>query len=132
MRIRFAGYRGIRFMRGEKDESIGALRTMIRDDEHLNNNQVERISGVKAGTIKNWFDGDTKKPQNATMMAVSSALGYLRRDHRNADGTVSPGFVKDLKSINYAEEMVKQADWLLKHGHTKKKGAKKKKKPARE
>src|SRR5262245_32979603 len=120
MRVRFGGYRSIRFMRGEKDESIGALRTMIRSDEHLNNNQVSQISGVSATTIANWFDGATQRPQNATMMAVSSALGYLRRDYRNKDGTVSPGYVKDLEKIDYEEEMVKQADWLLKQGRKKK------------
>ena len=125
MRVRFNGYRGIRFMRGEKDEIIGALKTMIRGDEHLNNNQVSQISGVSATTVANWFDGDTRKPQNATVMALTSTLGYLRRDYRNKDGTVSPGFVKDLKDIDYEQEMVKQADWLLKQGKPKRKRARK-------
>jgi len=125
MRVRFNGYRGIRFMRGEKDEIIGALKTMIRGDEHLNNSQVSQISGVSATTVANWFDGDTRKPQNATVMALTSTLGYLRRDYRNKDGTVSPGFVKDLKDIDYEQEMVKQADWLLKQGKPKRKRARK-------
>jgi transcriptional regulator with XRE-family HTH domain len=127
MKVRFSGYRGIRFMRGEKDEIIGALKTMIRTDEHLNNNQVADISGVAPSTIANWFDGDTKKPQNATVMALTSTLGYLRRDYRNRDGTVSPGFVKDQPDIDYEAEKKKQADWLLKQGRPKKKRTKKKK-----
>ena len=127
MKVRFHGYRGIRFMRGEKDEIIDALRTMIRSDEHLNNNQVAEITGVSSTTIHNWLDGDTRKPQNATAMAVSSALGYLRRDYRNKDGTVSPGFEKDLKSIDYEIEKQKQIDWWEKQGRPKRKRRRKKK-----
>lgn len=46
------------------------------------NIQVEEISGVSAQTLGKWhkgaagIDGGTRRPQHATIMAVTRALGY--------------------------------------------------------
>src|SRR5262245_15964184 len=106
-------YRNYRFT--NKDQICDALRTMIRSDEHLNNNQVHEISGVAAGTINGWLDGPTMRPQNASTTQVSAALGYVRRDKLERDGTVTIGFVK-ARELDYRDEIEKQADWYLKHG----------------
>ena len=115
-------YRTYRWI--DKDPIIDAVRTVVQD-EHLKSHAVHQISGVASATLDNWFDGSTRKPQNSTVTAVTSALGYVRRDEFNADGTVAVGFVKGRK-LNYRDEIVKQADWMIKQGKPKKKKRKKK------
>jgi len=120
---KFTFYRSYRFT--QKDQVCDALKTMIRDDEHLNNNQVRAISGVAAQTIHGWLDGPTQRPQNATITAVASSLGYVRRDYFDKrTGRYTVAFQKDLPNIDYREEIKKQADWLLKHGNKKKRNGK--------
>ena len=74
--------------------------------EHLKAGAVHEISGVSASTIHNWFDGDTRRPNNATVMAVASSLGYGRRDEITKDGRVVPGFAK-LRDLDYQKEIEK-------------------------
>jgi len=111
-------YRTYRWI--DKDPIIDAVKTVVKTDEHLKNHHVHQISGVATATLDNWFEGNTRRPQNSTLTAVTSALGYVRRDTLNRDGTVSVGFVK-ARDYDYAKEIEKQADWLLKQGKPKKK-----------
>ena len=118
-------YRNYRFI--DKDLICDALRTVIRSEEHLKNNHVHQISGVASATIDGWLDGPTRRPQNATVSQVTAALGYVRRDSLNKDGTVNVGFIK-AKDYDYNTEIEKQAEFFLKtHGAPKKKKPKKKK-----
>lgn len=117
-------YRNYRFI--DKDPICDALRTVIRSQEHLKNHHVHQITGVAAQTIDGWLDGATRRPQNATVCQVTSALGYVRRDELRADGTVVIGFVKD-KDYDYEKEIEKQTQFFLKHHPN----AKKKKSKAR-
>lgn len=121
---RFVVYRSYRFI--DKDPIIDAVRTVC-EDEHLNNNRVHEISGVASGTLNNWFGGVTRKPQNSTVTAVTAALGYVRRDVLNKDGTVSVAFAK-ARELDWESEIEKQADWLLKHGKKVKTKKRRKKK----
>lgn len=104
-------YRNYRFI--DKDLIIDAMRTVIKGDEHLKNSMVHQISGVATATLDNWFDGTTRKPQNATVSQVMGSLGYARRDSIDRSGRVIPGFVK-LRDLDYREEIEKQADFFLK------------------
>ena len=106
--------------RFDKDPVIAELRRVIRREEHLKNDDVRAISGVSASTVANWLDGDTRCPQNATITAVTSALGYGRRDYLNKDGTVDIQFEK-LETRDYIREREKQATFILRHGTTKQK-----------
>ena len=116
-------YRTYRFI--DKDPIIDAVRTVVQT-EHLKNSAVHQISGVAAATLDNWFNGSTRKPQNSTVCAVTTSLGYARSDEILPDGTLAIGY-KRKRKYNYGEEMVKQADFLLKQGIApKKKKAKKK------
>ncbi len=110
----------------DKDPIIDAVRTVVKSEEKLKNNMVHEISGVSTTTLDNWFDGSTRRPQNSTITAVTSALGYIRQDTFNRDGTVSIGFVKG-RALDYQKEIEKQADWLLKQGVKPKKKRRKKK-----
>jgi len=116
-------YRTYRWI--DKDPIIDAVRTVVKSEEKLKNSMVHQISGVATATLDNWFDGSTRKPQNSTVTAVTSALGYLRQDSFNRDGTVSIGFVKG-RALDYNKEIEKQADWLLKQGVKPKKKRRKK------
>lgn len=121
---RFLVYRNYNFI--DKDPICDAMRTIIRSDEHLNNNQVHQITGVASQTIDGWLDGATRRPQNATISQVTAALGYVRRDTLDKNGAVQVRFVK-VRELDFADEIEKQADWYLKHGG-KKKPAKRRKK----
>lgn len=68
-------YRTYRFM--DKDPVIDKMRTLIQDQGLMKKLElVHQLSGVSTSTLVNWFDGDTKSPQNRTIMAVVSSLGY--------------------------------------------------------
>lgn len=111
----------------DKDPILNAVADVVKRQEHLKNSQVHAICGVATATLDNWFSGGTRRPQNSTVTAVTSALGYVRRDELRADGTVVPGFVKANSRIDYEQEMEKQANWILKHAQPKKKRLRKKK-----
>lgn len=111
----------------DKDPIIDAVRTVVKSDEKLKNNMVHEISGVSTTTLDNWFDGSTRKPQNSTVTAVTSALGYVRRNSFKRDGSIAISFVKQ-RSLDYEKEIEKQADFMLKHGAKPKKARRGKKK----
>lgn len=114
-------YRTYRFI--DKDPVIDAIRTVVQK-EHLKNSAVHSISGVATATLNNWFDGATRKPQNSTISAVTSALGYVRRDDIDERGNLVIGYRK-ARDLNYKDEIEKQADWLIKHAVKKPKKRKK-------
>jgi transcriptional regulator with XRE-family HTH domain len=66
-------YRHYRFL--DKDPVIDRLRTMMHD-EGLNEHKSAMISGLAPGTLMNWFRGETRRPQFASIKAFSGALGY--------------------------------------------------------
>jgi hypothetical protein len=117
-------YRNYRWI--DKDPIIDAIRTVVRSDEHLKNSMVHAISGVATATLDNWFDGTTKRPQNATITQVTGALGYVRHDELRADGTVVVGFRK-ARGLDWREEIEKQTKFFLKHHPDAKKKKQKKK-----
>lgn len=59
----------------DKDPVIDKMRTMVKR-EGLRYGEISALSGVSASTMTNWFDGKTRRPQYATVMAVIRALGY--------------------------------------------------------
>jgi transcriptional regulator with XRE-family HTH domain len=61
----------------DKDPAIDRIRTIVQDEGLFTNlSAVSDISSVSASTLNNWFHGETKRPQNATIQAVLSSLGY--------------------------------------------------------
>jgi len=59
----------------DKDPIIDQIRTVIKD-EGARYADIHEQSGVAVSTLFNWFNGDTKRPQYATVMAVVRGLGY--------------------------------------------------------
>jgi transcriptional regulator with XRE-family HTH domain len=69
-------YRSYNFV--DKDPVIDRIRTIVKN-EGLSYGEIHVISGVSSTTLHNWFEGETKRPQYATIAAVSSALGYAQK-----------------------------------------------------
>lgn len=70
-----------------KDPIIDKLRTVIKD-ENENHDNISAKSGVSVQTLNNWFYGAVKRPQFATVMAVTRAMGYdleLRKQEKGND-----------------------------------------------
>ena len=59
----------------DKDPMIEEVRTVI-DKTRSTHAQIERDSGVTSQTLRNWFDGPTRRPQAATVRAVLRSMGY--------------------------------------------------------
>jgi transcriptional regulator with XRE-family HTH domain len=59
----------------DKDPMIDQVRTIVQDS-HMTYKAIGEASGVTTHTIRNWLNGDTKKPQAATFNAVLRACGY--------------------------------------------------------
>lgn len=87
-------YRSYNFV--TKDPVIDAVRTLVQR-EGISNADLSKISSVSTTTLHNWFDGETRRPQFATVAAVTSALGY------------KPKFVK-AKKVDFAREVVKATE----------------------
>jgi hypothetical protein len=67
-----------------KDPAIDELRTLVEDSfghrvAAKDLTQIEQDGGPKAGTMKGWFFGKTRRPQSATLEAAGRALGYKRQ-----------------------------------------------------
>lgn len=96
-------YRSYNFV--DKDPVIDRIRTLVQD-EGLSNDQVHIISGVSASTLTSWFEGETRRPQYATIAAVTTALGYKQE------------FVK-AKNVDFKSEIAKAAREIAQHAKEK-------------
>lgn len=59
----------------DKDPVIDVMRNCL-SDQHVAYARLAHLSGVSESTLRNWFDGKTRKPQFCTVAAVMGALGY--------------------------------------------------------
>src|SRR3954462_7557509 len=89
-------YRSYNFI--NKDPAIDKIRTMVQD-EGVDETQLHVLSGVSTTTFANWFRGDTKRPQHATLAATAGALGY-------------EWDLKKTKMVDVATELPKAQRWL--------------------
>jgi len=58
-----------------KDPIIDKMRTAMQDRD-ADYDTVVAASGVSRTTLRNWFEGDTCRPQYATVAAVLGGMGY--------------------------------------------------------
>lgn len=72
-RTKFMGYATYNFV--EKDPIIDQLRTILAD-EKMSYRDVHEKTNVSIGTLRGWFDGATRRPQHATIMAVARSAGW--------------------------------------------------------
>jgi hypothetical protein len=103
----FRMYRTYRYV--EKNPVIDKVRTIVQDEGLFKKLAiVHEISGVATTTLHNWFHGDTRNPQHATIAAVITSMGYEEQ------------FIKT-KEIDVEKERKLAADWLAKHSAAQKK-----------
>jgi transcriptional regulator with XRE-family HTH domain len=72
-------YRSYSFV--DKDPVIDKLRTIVQREGFIGGGgfrKLSRLSGVSQASIYNWFNGATRRPQNASIEAVARAMGYRR------------------------------------------------------
>lgn len=65
----------------DKDPAIDRLRTVFQEKKATYDG-VAHDAGLSPGTLRNWFEGGTRRPQFATLNAAARAMGYefaLRR-----------------------------------------------------
>lgn len=62
----------------QKDPVIDELRTIIKD-EGATYKQISDGTNVSTHCLYGWFHGATRRPQNATIEAVSRYFGYERK-----------------------------------------------------
>ncbi len=68
----------------DKDPAIDEFRTVAQDYFGKRNlayddyKVVEEQGGPTWGCVKAWFEGKTRRPQNATLEAAGRAIGYER------------------------------------------------------
>ena len=59
----------------DKDPIIDEMRSVL-EAEQMSYAQVETLTNVSVATMYNWFNGKTRRPQNATVKAFLRGLGY--------------------------------------------------------
>lgn len=59
----------------DRDPIIDEIRTVYQDSG-ANYKWVSEHSGVATATLSNWFNGQTRRPQAATINAVLRTLGF--------------------------------------------------------
>lgn len=71
----------------DKDPVIDVIRTEAQRYGNLSHKQLVELSlesGVSVGTLHNWFEGETRRPQSLSTRFVLQALGvdiqYVRQD----------------------------------------------------
>jgi len=63
----------------DKDPVIDELRTIVQDEGLYKRLRiVAELSNLSPSTLSALFHGATRKPQNATVMAIATCLGYER------------------------------------------------------
>ena len=68
-------YKAYVFKQGTKDPVIDKIHTML-EDAGVSYYKASEMSGVSASCISAWIEGETMRPQYATIAAVAGALGY--------------------------------------------------------
>ncbi len=73
-------YRTLRTYRfTDKDPVCDELKTVVQDMGLFKNlAHVADLANLHKSTVSNLFHGKTRKPQNATCMAILTSLGYKR------------------------------------------------------
>ena len=116
-------YRTYRFI--EKDPIIDRMRTMVQDEGLMEKlGAMHEISGVSETTLRNWFFGDTRRPQHSTIAAIATSLGYREefvRDHKidiEAERKAGADWIeKQDKARERAEAKAEKAKPKKKNGH---------------
>ena len=96
-------YRSYRFM--NKDHIIDRMKTLIAD-EGLKSYDAALIADMSPATLKNWFEGDTRRPQFSSIAALTTSLGY-EMDFKKSKNKVIDADEEKRKTKEWREEQAK-------------------------
>ena len=68
-------YSTYRFRATEKDPVIDQIRSLM-DDTDTSISELSTATNLSQTTIRNWIDGDTRKPQHASITAAVRGMGF--------------------------------------------------------
>jgi hypothetical protein len=101
-------YRTYRMTVDHKDPVIFEIKTLIQDEGLMSKlDIVHELSGVATSTLEAWFHGGTMCPQNRTICAVTSALGYKRAWEKTKDIDIQKE-LKIAKAWNSRQEKARE------------------------
>jgi hypothetical protein len=60
------------------DPAIADIKEFVGTTDHKSLAHIEKDGGPAQSTLRNWFKGKTKRPQNCTIEAAGRALGMKR------------------------------------------------------
>ena len=92
-------YRSYNFV--DKDPVIDELRTVIQREGFMKKgglSKLSTLSGVSYSCYENWFFGETKRPQNASIEATARAMGYRRNGFEKFKEINFEAAIKRIKS----------------------------------
>ncbi len=69
----FLRYKAYSFI--DKDPIIDVLRT-IKRESLMKDSEIHSEGGPAIATLRNWFNGKTRRPQFATVAAAAVAMGH--------------------------------------------------------
>ena len=91
----------------DKDPVIDQMRTVLQDEGLFTRLRIAAdIASLSRATLDNWFHGETRRPQFASIMSLMTSLGYENK------------WMKD-RAIDVYIELKKARDWLIKEGKKK-------------
>lgn len=93
------------YMFKDKDPVIDKLRTIF-DESGMTYGQLARDSGCSEATPRNWFGGETRRPQHASVMAVARAMGWDYRLVKGAPEKTTTWKTRLKSSVHKGEERV--------------------------
>jgi hypothetical protein len=117
MMARVKVIRTYRFL--DKDPVCDELRTLVQDAGLYSKDKlgvVAILATLSKATLHNLFFGGTRNPQNRTVMAIATSLGYERRFQRTSN------------RWDYEEELAKAREFIKQQAKLRAKHAPKKKK----
>lgn len=87
----------------EKDPVCGEIMDMVdssglRGKQHIG--KIALLATKAHGTIEGILYGDTRRPQNATVMSIATALGFKRT------------WVRDVDNWNLEDELAAARKWI--------------------
>ncbi len=95
----------------DKDPVVDKMRGPVRSSG-LSYGQISEKSGVSASTIYNWFEGNTKRPQYATVIAVMRVLGYKEmfvKKGAKVEARTTKSEAREAAARKSAKDMVRRA-----------------------
>jgi hypothetical protein len=97
----------------DKDPVIDKMRTLMAE-EGVSEYHAALMAGLSPGTVKNWISGPTRRPQFASIVSQTRALGYdmefKRRRNVDVEGELKKA-AEEKKANGKATGKIREFRW---------------------